>query len=66
MRGDVDQGHLDELLAFAVDCAPDVKRLPLHEALASHTRLGPRSMGWLFTEKVQWWLRRRAWTYRGY
>ena len=66
MRSDVDQGHVDELLAFAVDCAPDVKRLPLHEALASHTRLGPRSMGWLFTEKVQWWLRRRAWTYRGY
>ena len=66
MRGEADRTHVDELVAFAVDCAPEVEGLALHRALTADARLGPRSMGWLFSEKVQWWLRRRAWTYRGY
>ena len=66
LRRDADPAHVDELVEFAVECAPEVSRHPLHDALTSHTRLGPRSMAYLVTQKLRWWLRRRAWTYRGY
>ena len=66
LRRDADPEHVDALVAFAMDCSADVARLPLYSALTSRSRLGPRSMGYLFTEKLRWWVRRRGWKYRGY
>lgn len=73
-RGDGRDTSVDELLAFAVDCSPEVKRLPLYRAMQARKRVGPRAMPGLqsviqsavFTHKVQRWLRRRSWKFRGY
>jgi glycosyltransferase involved in cell wall biosynthesis len=56
---------IDELLAFAFDCWPDVDRLPLYRTLRLRKRVGPRGMSYMLNQKGQWWLRRRSWTYRG-
>jgi glycosyltransferase involved in cell wall biosynthesis len=69
-----EQASVDELLAFAVDCWPEVSRLPLYRTLRRRKSIGPRAMLCLqpfiesavFTHKVQWWLRRRSWKYRGF
>lgn len=73
-RGSTEQTSVDELLAFAVDCWPEVSRLPLYRTLQLRKSIGPHAMLYLqpfiesavFTRKVQWWLRRRAWKYRGF
>jgi glycosyltransferase involved in cell wall biosynthesis len=57
---------VEELMAFAVECWPEVKRLPLYRTLEAGRRLGPRELAYLASEKGGWWLRRRSWTYRGY
>ncbi len=67
------QDDVDELIAFALDCSPAVSRLPLYRALQWRRDMGPRAMLCLqpfiqsaaFTHKVQWWLRRRSWKWRG-
>jgi glycosyltransferase involved in cell wall biosynthesis len=72
-RGSTEQTSVDELLAFAVDCWPGVSRLPLYRTLELRKSIGPRAMLGLqpfiesdvFARKVQWWLRRRSWKYRG-
>ena len=69
-----EQTSVDELLAFAVDCWPEVSRLPLYRSLQRRESIGPRAMLCLqpfiesavFTHKVQCWLRRRSWKYRGF
>ena len=68
-----EQTSVDELLAFAVDCWPEVSRRPLYRTLQLRKSIGPRAMVGLqpfiesavFTHKVRWWLRRRSWKYRG-
>ena len=73
-RGSAEQASVDELLAFAVDCWPQVSRLPLYRTLELRKSIGPRAMLGLrpvidsavFTRKVRWWLRRRSWKYRGF
>lgn len=73
-RGDIQDKSVDELLAFALDCSPEVSRLPLYRAMRACERIGPRAMLGLrpiiqsavFTHKVQRWLRRRSWKFRGY
>jgi GT2 family glycosyltransferase len=57
---------VDALVAFAADCWPEVKRMPLHRALEEHRRLGPRETAFMMNQKGQWWLRRRSWKRRGY
>lgn len=57
---------VDQLVAFAFDCCPEVSRLPLYRTLQSHRRIGPRGMYYMVNNKGQWWLRRRFWKYRGY
>jgi hypothetical protein len=65
---------VDELLAFAADCWPGVGRLPLYRTLQLRESIGPRAMlslepfiqSVLFTHKVQAYLRRRSWKYRGF
>jgi glycosyltransferase involved in cell wall biosynthesis len=59
------QAYVEELAAFAVDCWPEVTRLPLYRTLQSRKLIGPRAMYYLFDHKAQWWLRRRLWKYRG-
>jgi glycosyltransferase involved in cell wall biosynthesis len=56
---------VDELIAFASDCWPEVSRLPLYRTVRSRKRIGPRGMYYLLSQKVQWWLHRQGWKYRG-
>jgi glycosyltransferase involved in cell wall biosynthesis len=64
--GRTEQAYVDELLAFAVDCSPEVSRLPLYRSLQSRKLIGPRGMYYLLDHKGRWWLRRRSWKYRGF
>lgn len=57
---------VDELVAFAFACWPDVSRQPLYRTLRSRKRIGPRGMYYMLNQKGQWWLRRRGWKYRGF
>ncbi len=61
-----EEGDTGELMAFAVDCWPGIRRMPLYRTLSAGTRVGPRSTGYMLSQKGQWWLRRRSWAYRGY
>jgi glycosyltransferase involved in cell wall biosynthesis len=60
------EDDVDGLLEFAVDCWPELKRLPLYRTLAAHGRLGGQELFYLVNQKGQWWLRRRLWKYRGF
>jgi glycosyltransferase involved in cell wall biosynthesis len=60
-----EERDVDELVAFAFDCWPEVSRLPLYRTLQSRKRIGPRGMYYMLNQKGQWWLRRRSWKYRG-
>jgi glycosyltransferase involved in cell wall biosynthesis len=60
-----EERDVDELVAFAFDCWPDVSRLPVYRTLQSRKRIGPREMYYMLNQKGQWWLRRRSWKYRG-
>jgi glycosyltransferase involved in cell wall biosynthesis len=57
---------VDDLLAFAVDCWPDVASTRLYSTLKARGRLGPLDIHYLLNKKAQWWLRRRSWRYRGH
>jgi hypothetical protein len=61
-----EERDVDELVAFASDCWPEVSRLPLYRTLQSHKHIGPRGMYYMLDQKGQWWLRRRSWKYRGF
>jgi glycosyltransferase involved in cell wall biosynthesis len=61
-----DEGDVDELLAFASDCWPEVSRLSLYRTMQARKRIGPRGMYYMLNHKGHWWLRRRGWKYRGY
>jgi len=56
---------VEELLAFAADCWPDVAGLRLYRTLEAGRGLGPLEIRYLLNQKGQWWLRRRSWKYRG-
>jgi glycosyltransferase involved in cell wall biosynthesis len=60
-----EEDDVDELLDFAVDCNPEVSSLPLYQTLRSRRRVGPRGVYYMLHQKGRWWLRRRAWKYRG-
>jgi glycosyltransferase involved in cell wall biosynthesis len=60
-----EERDIDELVAFAFDCWPEVSRLPLYRTLQSQKRIGPLGMYYMLNQKGQWWLRRRSWKYRG-
>ncbi len=57
---------IDELVAFAFDCWPEVGRLPLYRTLRSRKRIGPRGVYYMLNQKGQWWLHRQSWKYRGF
>lgn len=60
------QDSVSELLDFASDCWPEVSRLPLYRTLQAGKRIGPQGMFYMLNHKGHWWLRRRAWRFRGY
>ncbi len=60
-----EQGDVEELVEFAVECSPDLKKSALYRALQSDDRFGPRELLFMLSQKGQWWLRRRSWKYRG-
>lgn len=61
-----EEGDVEELMAFAADCWPEVKRLQLYQTLQAQHPLGPRELLYMVNQKGQWWLRRRSWKYRGF
>ena len=61
-----EEQDIDELVAFAFDCWPEVSRLPLYRTLQLRKSIGPRGMYYMINHKGQWWLRRRSWKYRGF
>jgi glycosyltransferase involved in cell wall biosynthesis len=61
-----DERDVDELVAFAFDCWPEVSGLPLYRTLQSGKSIGPRAINYMLIRKANWWLRRRSWKYRGY
>jgi glycosyltransferase involved in cell wall biosynthesis len=61
-----EERDIDELLAFAFDCWPEVSRLPLYRTLRARKRIGPRGMSYMLNQKGQWWLHHRSWKYRGF
>jgi glycosyltransferase involved in cell wall biosynthesis len=72
-EGRTEQTSVDELEAFALDCWPNVNRLPLYHTLQLRRRIGPRVMPQLepfmvsaFAQRAHGWLRRRSWKYRGF
>jgi glycosyltransferase involved in cell wall biosynthesis len=56
---------VDNLVDFAVDCWPEVSKLPLYRKLQSRKSIGPRGLYYMLNQKGRWWLRRRSWKYRG-
>ena len=60
------QASVDELVAFASDCWPEVSGLSLYRTLQARKRIGPRGMYYMLNHKGHWWLRRRGWKFRGY
>lgn len=63
--GQNEEQAVDEALAFAVECWPEVQRARLYKTLAARGRLGPLECASLLDSKARWWLRRRSWNYRG-
>jgi hypothetical protein len=61
-----EEGDVEELLAYAVECWPEVKRVRLYRQLEAQRPLGALDILDLVNSKRQWWVRRRAWKYRGY
>jgi glycosyltransferase involved in cell wall biosynthesis len=61
-----EEGDVEELLAYAAECWPDAKRTRLYRHLEAQDPLGPLELLELVNRKREWWLRRRAWKYRGY
>ncbi|QGN59141.1 glycosyltransferase [Nostocoides sp. HKS02] len=66
-RGRTSETPVDELVAFAVDCWPEARRLPIYRALALRRRIGPRAMPYLqpfvlpaaaIRRAGSWWLDR--------
>ena len=46
-RGDARQNPVDELVAFALDCSPEVRQLPVYRTLQLRKRIGPDVMPYL-------------------
>jgi glycosyltransferase involved in cell wall biosynthesis len=71
-RGRVEQTPVDELVAFAFDCWPEAKRMPVYRGLQMRERLGPGVMPYLqplilsaIVRKAQSWWWWRSWARRG-
>lgn len=57
---------VEDLLAYAAECWPKIQRLRLYRRLEARDPLGPMEIAYLVNQKREWWMRRKAWEYRGY
>jgi glycosyltransferase involved in cell wall biosynthesis len=71
-RGRTTELPVDELIAFALNCWPEVARTPLYRSVQLRRRIGPRYMPYFqplvlsaVVRKAQNWLWWRAWERRG-
>jgi glycosyltransferase involved in cell wall biosynthesis len=71
-RGRIPQTPVDELVAFALDCWPEARKLPLYHTLQLRRHIGPRVMPYLqpfvlsaFVHKAGVWRRGQLWKLRG-
>lgn len=71
-RGRTRQTQVDELIAFALDCWPEAKALPIYRGLQLRELVGPRVMPYLqpfvlsaVGRKVQNWWWWQSWARRG-
>jgi glycosyltransferase involved in cell wall biosynthesis len=69
-RGRTAQTPVDELVAFAVDCWPEARRLTIYRTLQVRKRIGPRVMPYLqpfvlspIARKAQWWWWQQSWKF---
>jgi glycosyltransferase involved in cell wall biosynthesis len=67
------QTPVDQLVAFAFDCWPEARKLPVYRTLQLRKVVGPRVMPYLqpfvlsaFAKRAEGWLRRRSWKLRGF
>lgn len=58
--------EVEALLSFAVECWPAAEQVAVYRAITAGRPLGPLELQFLLNQKGRWWLRRRAWKYRGY
>jgi glycosyltransferase involved in cell wall biosynthesis len=72
-RGRTCQIPVEELVAFAVDCWPKARRLPMYRTLRLRQRVGPQLMPYLqpfvlsaIARKAEWWWRDWSWRSRGF
>jgi glycosyltransferase involved in cell wall biosynthesis len=69
-RGRTARTPVDELVAFALDCWPEARRLPIYRTLQLRKRIGPRVMPYLqpfvlspVARKAKWWWWQRSWKF---
>ena len=60
-----DDDDLDGLMAFALDCSPDMLGLRRFRRLRTRKGVGLGGIWYLFGQRARWWTRRRLWKYRG-
>jgi glycosyltransferase involved in cell wall biosynthesis len=72
-RGRTQQTPVDELVAFAFDCWPQARRLPIYRGLLVRQRIGEHAMPYLqplvisaVARKAQNWWWWRSWKLRGF
>jgi glycosyltransferase involved in cell wall biosynthesis len=71
-RGRTAQTPVDELVAFAFDCWPETREIPIYRTLQVRKRIGPRVMPYLqpfvlspVARKARYWWWQRSWKLRG-
>jgi glycosyltransferase involved in cell wall biosynthesis len=71
-RGRTAQTPVDELVAFALDCWPEARGLPIYRTLQVRMHIGPRVMPYLqpfvlspAARKARFWWWQRSWKLRG-
>ena len=72
-RGRTLQTPVEELVAFAFDCWPEARRLPIYRTLQLRMWIGPRVMPYLqpfvlspIARRAEWWWWQRSWKLRGF
>jgi glycosyltransferase involved in cell wall biosynthesis len=72
-KGRTEETPIDEFVAFAFDCWPEAKKLPIYQTLQLRKRIGPRAMPYLQPfilpsagRKAQSWWWRQSWRRRGF
>jgi hypothetical protein len=69
-KGRTARTPVEELVAFALDCYPDARRLPIYHTLQVRQRIGARHMRYLqpfvlssVARKAKWWWWNQPWQF---